>query len=301
MKNIIAVLLIIAGFQNLKACDICGCSSGSMSGGLFPQVQNNMIGLRYQPSRFYHPTNPPNMNGLSQVKTDYYHDSEVFMRWFPKKWMQLWVNIPYRIHIREESLRTTTIQGVGDVQVNALFTLLRKDSSAFRHLILAGGGLGLPTGKYMQRDETLSTLPIGFQVGTGSWSGSISALYMLRFKKFGYLLQGDGRTYSENENLFTKGNVFVMQTGIFRQFPLGKKAQLFAHVGYRMEYLDKDIEFGNRKIDSGSSSNWATTSIELFTNKISCSLQYNTPLSSVYNGNQPVQTNRFAASISYMW
>jgi hypothetical protein len=301
MKKIIAILLIISSVQNLSACDICGCSTGSMSGGLFPQVQNNMLGFRYQPSRFNHPTYPPNMNGLSQVKTDFYHDSEVFMRWFPKKWMQLWVTVPYRIHVREESLRTTTIQGIGDIQANAIFTLLRRDSSTLRHLILAGGGVGLPTGKYMQRDATLSTLPVGFQVGTGSWSGSTSALYMIRYKKYGYLIQGDLRTYSENENLFKKGNVSVLQTGFFRQFPIGQKAQLFANIGYRMEYLEKDTEFGNRKIDSGSNSNWATTSLDLFTNKFSCSLQYNMPVSSVYNGNQPIQTNRFAVSLSYMW
>jgi len=300
MKYYLLICLFIISSRT-DACDICGCSSGSMAGGLFPQVQNNMIGFRYQPTRFKHPTNPPNMNGISRVNLDKYYDTELFLRWFPKKWLQLWISAPYRIHIREESLRTTTIKGIGDIQLNAFATILRRDSSLFRHLILAGGGIGLPSGKFMQRDETLSMLPVGFQVGTGSWSSNLSVVYMLRYKQFGIITQADGRTYSENELLFKKGNVFSFQSGLFRQFKLGSEIQLFAHVGYRNEYLEQDYEFGTRKIASGSNVHLATTSLELFTKKISCSVQFQEPILSEYNGNQPIQTSRIQASVSYMW
>ncbi len=302
MRNLfIAVSFFI--FSNAWACDICGCSSGGLSGGLFPQFQNNLLGLRYSPTVFSHPQNPGNFNGLSKLSKDSYHDSEVFFRWFPKKNLQLWINVPYKIRIREESLRTTQIQGIGDIQISGLYTFLRRDSShyTFSHLVLGGGGISLPTGKYQQRDETLTMLPVGFQVGTGSWSAFVNALYMIRLKQWGFIAQGDFRTYSENERSFKKGNLSGFQGSFFKQFQIGSKTGLFIHAGLRNELLEMDVDFGSRKTDSGSFSNWATFTADIFMGSALMSFQAQFPVYSQYNGNQPLPGNRFSLSLAWLW
>ncbi|MEX1188956.1 MAG: hypothetical protein WED33_06840 [Bacteroidia bacterium] len=301
--RLLFILLCFLAFSNANACDICGCSSGGLSGGLFPQFQNNLLGVRYAPSVFTHPRTPGNFNGLSQVNRDIYHDGEVFFRWFPKKKLQLWVNAPYRLRLREESLRTTLIQGLGDIQISGLYTLIQKDSSAFkwRHLLLAGGGVSLPTGKYQQRDETLTILPVGFQVGTGSWSASANLLYMLRIKSWGAVLQGDFRSYSVNERQFRKGNVTGAQATVFRQFNLGKSVRAFLNAGIRLEQLSADEEFKNEKLNTGSKSSWFNASIDFFVGSALISVQTQLPMSQDYAGNQPVPGVRNSLSFAWLW
>lgn len=303
MKKLIFLALIIPFSIGLKACDICGCSSGGFSAGLFPQFQNNLLGLRYSPSIFTHPRNPGNFNGLSQVNRDIYHDAEVFFRWFPKERLQLWVNLPYRLRIREESLRTTQIQGLGDLQFSGLYTLIKRDSSTstWSHLLLAGGGISFPTGKYQQRDETLLILPVGFQVGTGSWSATTNLLYMLRLGNWGAVAQGDYRAYSINERQFRKGNLTSAQLNFFRQFNLSKFSRVFLHAGVRVERLSSDEEFEKIKINTGSNSTWFNSSAELFVGSILISLQTQIPLTQNYIGNQPLPGVRNSVSISWVW
>ena len=297
---ILCVLLIPAGMQ---ACDICGCSAGGMSGGLFPQIQNNMGGLRYSGLMYRHPTTPPNFNGNSQLIKDTYHDAEAFLRWFPASRWQFWLNVPYSIRIREESLRSTTLKGLGDLRFTAFYSLLKRDSASyrFRHLLLAGAGLSLPTGKYQQRDETLVMLPIGFQIGTGSWSGSLRLIYMLQFQNLGLIAQGAYREYSVNERQFKKGNISEAGLSIFRNFNLGAKTRLFLHAGHKAELLNEDIEYDFRKPDSGSLSGWMNFSADLIRPPLLLSLNTDFPTYMSYNGNQPMPGTRTAISLAFIW
>ena len=273
-----------------------------MNGGLFPQVQNNMLGLRYLPSTFIHPTNPPNTNQGSILKKDVYQDGEVFFRWFPSKRLQLWTSLPIKSHIRYESERTTQITGPGDLQFQSFYTVLREDSSRWKHLILGGLGLSLPSGKYLQRDETLSMLPVGFQLGTGSWSGSFSALYMLRYLSWGATVQADVRAYTENENFFQKGRNQSAQLNLFRQLTSNhSKHRLLMQVTSRFEELFSDQEFNKRKENTGSKSLWFGLSLDYFGKSIFGSLQVLNPVYQNYPGSQPVPGMRLGCSIGWMW
>jgi hypothetical protein len=301
--NSYLLVLFIFLFHSLKACDICGCSAGGMNGGLFPQIQNNMLGIRYGGLIYSHPLAVPNLNGNSQLKRDIYHDSEVFLRWYPARKWQFWVNIPYNIRIREESLRTTTIQGVGDLRFSAFYELIRRDSSIFKfkHLFMAGAGCSLPTGKYQQRDETLAILPVGFQTGTGSWSASLRMIYMLRFNKYGLITQSGYRTFSENERQFKKGDISDGGISLFRSFTVSAKTNLYFHAGYKLELLNEDIEYNSRKFDSGSLSGWMNVSADLISGPFLLSLNADFPAISAYNGNQPLPGKRLSASIAFVW
>ncbi|MEZ5173363.1 MAG: hypothetical protein R2850_07600 [Bacteroidia bacterium] len=303
-KEFYFIILFVGLFSGqIISCDICGCSSGSMSGGLFPQIQNNMGGLRYSHLIYKHPTLNPNFNGNSRVIQDTYNDAEGFFRWFPSKRWQMWINVPYSTRIREESLRTTELKGIGDIRFSAFYTVLRRDSSKFRfrHLLLAGGGVSLPTGKYQQRDENLTIMPVGFQIGTGSWSGNARFIYMLRFKKSGIISQAGYKIYSENERQFQKGSMTDAQINYFRNIKIGNKLSIFLHAGYKFEQLQQDIEYQVRKSDSGSSSGWVNFSADIVAGHFLLNIGSDLPAYQDFKGNQPLPSVRNSLSIAYLW
>lgn len=298
------LLLFIMVAGNSFACDVCGCSASGLSGGMFPQIQNNMFGWRYTPARFTHPATADNFNGASLVKEDRYTDQELFFRWYAHKRLQLWFSAPYRIHERIETLRHTTIQGIGDVQASALYTIVNTNQDTihrnWKHIWLAGAGFSLPTGKYRQRDETLTTLPNGFQLGTGAYSAVLNSVYLIRYKRVGVQVQGDYRTWTSNESQFQKGDQYSIQSQAFYRLPI-KSGVLLPQAGMRYEHLAKDIEFGAPRVQSGSTSTWATAGVDIYAKHwmLGCAVQ--SPIQQTLTSAQPSSGVRFSLMAGYVW
>jgi hypothetical protein len=295
------VLIILLIQHSAYGCDVCGCSSFGMSGTLFPQIQNNLLGIRYMPVTQTHPNS---FNGINnKVYRDIYHDAELFFRWKPAKRLQIWFNVPVGIHMREETVRTTQIKGIGDIQANAMYSIIQTSDSShakFRHLLMAGGGFGMPTGKYQQRDETLTTLPVNFQMGSGAWSVRTSALYLIRHNRFGGQAQADFQTFSTNESDFKKGNQISGMAQVFYRFPL-KNGLILPQIGLRQEKLFEDNEFGKRKLDSGGSNTWSAFNLDYYANGWMLGLTVQLPVQIRLNGNQAVSGPRFGLTLGLIW
>jgi hypothetical protein len=244
------------------------------------------------------------MNGLSLVKEDRYTDQELFFRWYAHKRLQLWFSAPYRIHERIETLRQTKIHGLGDFQASALFTIVNTNLDTiqknWKHIWLAGAGISMPTGKYRQRDETLSTLPNGFQLGTGAYSAVFNTVYLIRYKQFGIQFQGDYRTWTTNESQFQKGNQYSFQSQLFNRLQL-KSLVLLPQAGLRYEKLDQDIEFGVPRVQSGSTSSWATAGVDVYAKHwmLGCSVQ--SPFQQTLTSAQPSSSLRFNVIAGFIW
>jgi hypothetical protein len=251
MKPIYLIFLSLVCSGNLLACDICGCSGGLSSGGLFPQVQNNLLGLRNSWQHFDHPSG--NFNGSSEVQKDHIYESDLFLRWFPKKRLQVWVNAPFRVVNRIETERITSLTGIGDLQARAFYTVVKPDTNyhRFKHFLLAGGGASLPTGKYRQRDDNLSLLPLGLQVGTGAWSIMSNAVYIVQTHRLGLQIQGDYRVNFKNEDTFKKGNNIGGQFGVFLRSKLFRNVLFLPQLSYRFDKSLKDEEFSQIRPISG--------------------------------------------------
>lgn len=249
---------------NTTACDICGCSGGLSAGGLFPQVQNNLLGLRNSWQQFDHPRG--NFNGTSEVLKDHIYETDLFLRWFPRKRLQVWVNTPFRVVNRIETERITSLTGIGDIQARAFYTVIQPDSNyhKFRHFLLAGGGVSLPTGTYRQRDENLALLPLGLQIGSGAWSLMGNAVYLVQTHRVGLQIQGDYRMNFENEDTFKKGNNLGAQTGIFLRSKLFRNVLFLPQLSYRAEKSMSDMEFGLVRPVSGIETQSLQLSAECF-------------------------------------
>ncbi len=290
--------------HNVRACDVCGCSASGLSGGMFPQIQNNLFGIRYTPQHFMHPATIDNMNGLSLVKEDRYYDQELFFRWYAHKRLQLWFNVPFRFHERIETLRTTQIKGLGDVSVSALYTVINTNQDSiqrnWKHFWVAGAGFSLPTGKYRQRDETLSTLPAGFQLGTGSYSTVFNTVYLIRRKQVGMQFQADYRMYSLNESQFKKGDQYSFQSQLFYRIPI-KHSMLLPQAGIRYEHLNQDFEFNALRPQSGSTSTWTTVGLDYYAKHymLGCSVQ--TPIQQTLTSAQPTPGMRLNFMFGFIW
>jgi hypothetical protein len=207
------------------------------------------------------------------------------------------------MHLREESLRTTQIKGIGDIQVNAMYSLIQTSDSLhakFSHLLMAGGGIGMPTGKYQQRDETLTTLPVNFQMGSGAWSLRTTALYLIRYKRAGAQTQVNFQTFSTNESDFKKGNQFSGMAQVFYRFPL-KNGLILPQIGIRQEKLVEDDEFGKRKLDSGGNNTWGAFNLDYYANGWMLGLNAQLPVNLQLNGNQAVSGPRFGMTLGLIW
>lgn len=267
MKTLRYTLVIMLGLmaaQIGKACDICGCSAAMSAGSLFPQVQTNMFGLRQSAQAFTHPRG--NFNGLSEVKSDHYYESDLFFRWFPKKRLQVWIHAPYRVMNRIESERITTVRGMGDVQVRAFYTVIRPDTTfrKFKHMLQLGGGMSLPTGKYRQRDAQLTLLPMGLQSGTGAWSGMLNAIYMVQTRKMGLAVQADLRGFGSNEDTFKKGATGGVGTSFFLRRHWFRNVLALPQLGFRYDGSMADEQYGFQRPDSGSSGAQCSIGLDCF-------------------------------------
>jgi replicative DNA helicase len=52
------------------------------------------------------------------VLKDHIYETDLFLRWFPRKRLQVWINAPFRVVNRIETERITSLTGIGDIQKN---------------------------------------------------------------------------------------------------------------------------------------------------------------------------------------
>lgn len=178
----IIFLPILAFYLKAEACGPCGCGSSASYLGILPQFHRHFLGVRY--------TIQPQTNTLKPIPERHlFHNPEIWGRFFLHRRIQLLTQIPFQIirGLEGPDAGQWVNRGMGDwrIQVNGIIIQTPDTvSSAWRHLLMAGGGLKLPTGVY----NTLrngQVLPPAFQAGTGSWDGLLSAFYTVRYSRWG--------------------------------------------------------------------------------------------------------------------
>ncbi|MES2419061.1 MAG: hypothetical protein V4541_12805 [Bacteroidota bacterium] len=187
---------------NSTACDICGCFMG-----LTPYNNQSNFGLLYRYRSFngYLGQNHaafPNGGSFFIPKDDktapltehngnpddyeLYRAMEVRGRYFIHPRIELNVIVPYNSNSERYNGHTSTISGMGDINLYAGYHLINKlNQTNFNQRLIIGGGIKLASGKNEIKNAEGIRYSALMQPGTGSTDGFIYVNYLMGFKKFG--------------------------------------------------------------------------------------------------------------------
>jgi hypothetical protein len=266
-------LLLIAGLLAVSlssfACDVCGGGGSGNFQGVVPLFGQNQFAFRS--NYFYASYGKPVFYGSSQLLRDHYFQQELTYRKFSSKKMIYSFSVPLGINTRVETARTTQIKGIGDIQLGASRILINTSDSSFRnvkHILTVGLGIALPTGKYMQRDETLLRLPANFQLGRGAYAYNFNLYYVLRRRNFGLALNAQERLYSENELSYQFGNSTALSAVAFYRLNMENlRMTLMPQGGLAFENQNQDFSYGIAEISTGGQQTWANFALDAYSGR----------------------------------
>lgn len=213
--NIIIISLLTLSLS-ASACDICGCFMG-----LTPYDNQSSFGLLYRYRSFsgYHGQNhysfpkgssfffPKDdktapLTGHNNNPNDYelYRTMEIRGRYFVHRRIELNAIVPYNSNSERYNGNTSSISGMGDVNLYAGYHLIRKlDQPTFNQRLIVGAGVKLPSGKNDIKTSTGIKYSALMQAGTGSTDGFVYANYLIGYKKFGMSINTSYKINGENK------------------------------------------------------------------------------------------------------
>src|ERR1051325_9406427 len=154
MKRLLIVMAIAMIATETHACDVCGCSLGGNYFGILPFYGKNFVGLRWSQAQF-HSYIYPTPNIPAQTSNDTYSKVELWTRYHLTKRIQLFAFVPYVYNSMNGTDQVVYAQGLGDINLMANYELLNNSegSSDWKHTLVTGGGIKLPTGKFSLYDK----------------------------------------------------------------------------------------------------------------------------------------------------
>jgi hypothetical protein len=319
MKKIIALIIVLFTITTAQACDICGCGAGGSFMGIIPQFGKSQFGMRGGYRLFHHPNTDLNVNGTSRVLQDENYSSDFFYRKFKGKHWQFVFTVPFKSNTRIETERTTTIQGIGDIQFATNYTLLNtSDSMDYRikQILVGGVGVKLPTGKYMQRDETKAMLPALFQIGTGAYNYFAQAYYVARHKRWGLNVIAQYTIMGMNELDYDYGDQFQTTISLFYKRDFTRKVHspsdpayiektkttsILPTIGYTIENSKQDFQYEIVKENTGGTQYLIHGGVDIYFTKISISLYHQYAFFNDIPQAQPENKQRWGVAVGYSW
>lgn len=299
-RLVLVIAVLLSTSPLLRACDICGCSVQSGFVGIFPQFHNSMIGYRNMYRSSSHPQTIYNMNGESIVKEDRFFRQEIWLRYFINEKLQVFGYVPYQMNRRIESLRTTNIQGIGDIQASLNYTLWNtagKNGDGWENTLIAGLGIRLPTGKYQQRDETRVILPIGMQAGNGAYGFLAQANHIIKIRKYGLHSSAQYWVNQKNELDFKPGNQLLTTVSAFYWYQKGSFV-LLPHGGLAFEKTNPDKEYNALKSHSGADSFYTNIGVDIYFNRFMFQLTGQLPIIHNQSAAQPKDQFRLSMGLA---
>ncbi len=229
MKINIILFTLVTLTLNVSACDICGCFMG-----LTPYDNQSNFGILYRYRSFngYHGQNHQTfpkgsqfffpkddrtapLTGHHNHQDDYelYRTMEIRGRYFIHQRIELNAIIPYNSNSERYNGNTSSISGVGDVNLYAGYHLIRKlDESAVNQRLIVGAGIKLPTGKNNINTNSGIRYAALMQPGTGSTDGFLYVNYLIGYKKIGMSINSaykiNGRN-KEQEGIANSNTTFL--------------------------------------------------------------------------------------------
>lgn len=196
-------------------CDACGCSASGGGMGFSSMIDRNFVGLRYMYQSY---TSRDGIFNNSPWVDENFNTVQAWARIPIAKNIQLSAQVPYHFFNRDLSTGYQEVDGLGDITVLGLYTVYQttQDSTAFTHVLQAGGGLKAPTGRYDSANN--GSVNPSFQLGTGSWDYLIAAEYVIRHKNLGLNAMANYVFKTENDKNYQFGNQLNYAATLFYVF-----------------------------------------------------------------------------------
>lgn len=284
MKRKLIVLLfsIASTLPPALACDVCGCSLGGNYFGILPLYNKNFVGMRWSEARFYsfiHAT----QNLPAQHSEDKYQKLELWGRYYLGKRVQLFAFIPYMYNDMNGTDQKVYAHGLGDVSVVANYVILNtgNQGSDFKHLLLAGGGLKLPTGKFDLTDQG-KIINRNFQMGTGSLDVIVNAVYTIRYKQAGMNFETGYKVNTRNRDHYLFGNQYRASGQLFFWQKAGPLSVL-PHGGVYFEQAAMHKERDIYQVNTGGEAWLASGGLDIYIKSVTLGINFQRPMAQRYN------------------
>lgn len=248
MKFLFTCMLVCCGILQAQACDVCG-GAGSQLPGMLPMYANHFIGLQAQ-YRSFSSTHPGLTESSPATKSeDYYRTLQVWGRYNIGSRLQVYGFVPYQNNTQQTRGTATTTSGIGDVSLLVNAALVRTSDTAdaeVKHLLLAGGGVKMPTGRHNGATALdRSGLP-NMQPGTGTWDFTLNVNYTLRYGNNGLYADAMYMLTTADAQSYKYGNRMAAGVIAFRSLMQGNLS-LLPQAGIRYEYTLHDYDNYERK------------------------------------------------------
>ena len=281
MKKILLFCLVMLSIElPAGACDICGCGVGNYYFGIMPQFHRHFIGVRYRFSSFQ------SHLGLSArglfVTKEQFQTTELWARFYPHRKVQLLTFVPYSFNSQTDNATTRHLSGLNDIMVVGNYNLLNTTQDTlphlFKHNILVGGGVKLPTGKhtYSESDQQ-QVANANFQLGSGSLDFLLNLTYTLRYKRWGINTDLAYKMNTKNADGYKFGNRTTTNIALFYVQKI-KQVGLMPHAGIYVEHSRQDVRKGDFVIETGGYLVAQTLGLDLYYKRFSVGGNYQIPL-----------------------
>lgn len=301
---LIALMMLCLSPQNASACDICGCGVGGYYSGMLPQYHKHFIGMRWRMSMFKSDIGHEG-EGISAFSKEYFHSLELMGRFYPHRRVQLMAFVPLNYHVRVAPTETNHLVGLGDISIIALYNFYNTSFIAekeTKHNFLMGGGIKVPTGAFQRTDAQGELLTPSLQLGTGSVDFLVTALYTLRYKRWGMNTNATYKINLPNKNTYKFGNQLTASATAFFLHKLKDKEWGFMpKLGVVFEHANYNLKNGYKRINTGGNQLLATAGLEIYFKKIQVGLNYQQPTWQHLSDGLVESGPRFMANINYLF
>ncbi len=317
----ITALLFFAGFPvALDACDICGAYAGIMP---FDNQNSFAVAHRYRVFNGY-----PAMNqGTSLFPAGAYrlaqpgsysplhgsHDPDIMQpsdyesfkvieartRYFLHPRVEVNLVIPFVQNKQKALGKKTEVFGLGDIIFFTGFHAIRKlDSEKFRHRLIIGLGIKLPTGSCNSTYPDGDRLPVMLQRGTGSVDGFAFVTYSGALKNWRYGITALGK-YSGMNNYDEQIRPSTVSTA-FGAYQFQKNDWLFLPQVQLYQEFTQGLEIGTYLYPgTGMNMLLGGPGVEIYRKKIGFSVCYQFPLWQDVHELNMQTAGRLSAGLSY--
>ena len=286
------------------ACDVCGCALGGNYYGLLPLNNKNFVGLRWSQAKFYAHMNHHSEYLPEEYSFDTYHKAELWGRFNLTDRLQVFAFVPYNYNRMEGNLQETRTSGLGDITLIANYRLLETtdDSEPFKHLLMLGGGVKLPTGKNDHMDGGVPINP-NFQLGSGSIDFLMSAVYTLRYEKIGLNIETGYKINTRNDDAYRFGNQFNLASHFFYSKSVGAVSFL-PNAGLYYESAARHRDRRSIVTNTGGTALFASGGMETYVANFSIGVNYKYPLQQQYNSDDIADIeskDRWTITVAYVF